>query len=151
MGVEDLTYPASASSAETEREVRFKEISFSGFIKISLALNLLMIRPSIGVTVPNDPSAIFPKLWDQAQRSGQQATSTIAKKSTFRDAEMEWMRTHADELRKLEGNWVVIEGSELVAYSSDFHEAFQKAKSGGVDIPFISYIPTLDEEPLMGI
>ena len=59
----------------------------------------------------------------------------------FRAVEMEWMNKHPEELRKCAGEYVIIEGTEIIAHGKEPAELFEIAKRRGVKIPFIFFVP----------
>ena len=72
------------------------------------------------------------------------ATSSNAKmRSGLRAIEVNWMRTHREKLRPLAGQYVVVEGTRVVAHGRDASEVIRLARRHGVKIPFILYL----EEP----
>ena len=72
-------------------------------------------------------------------------TSTARKhqeviKSTHRQRELEWIQTHADEMRRLAGEWVVLEGDALVAHGKSASRVVASARRKGVTVPFVFYV-----------
>ncbi len=63
--------------------------------------------------------------------------------------ELEWRRTHREALCRFAGQWVVLEGEEIVAHGTDPQQVVIDARAQGVRIPYIFYIgkPT-PESPL---
>jgi len=61
----------------------------------------------------------------------------------FRAAEMEWMNKHSEKLRPLAGEYIVVEGTRIVAHSADASIAMREAKRKGVVIPFVLYLEPL--------
>lgn len=68
-------------------------------------------------------------------------------KSTHRQREFEWMRAHADEMRRFAGHWVVIEGEELVGHGKNALRVVAGARRKGIAVPFIFYVEPPDAEP----
>jgi hypothetical protein len=68
-------------------------------------------------------------------------------KSTHRQREFEWMRTHVDEMRRLAGQWVVVEGEEVVAHGKNALRVAAGARRKGIAVPFIFYVEPPDAEP----
>lgn len=64
-----------------------------------------------------------------------------------RAAEMQWI---ARERRNFAGQWVALSGNRLVAHGSDGYEVWRSARAAGVDRPFLSHLPDLDELPFGG-
>src|SRR5580692_10167458 len=67
-------------------------------------------------------------------------TTNKQSRTGFRDVETEWMHNHPEELRKRAGEYVVIEGRRIVAYSKDAAVAVQTARRRGVKVPFIFFV-----------
>ncbi len=61
----------------------------------------------------------------------------------FRAVEIEWMNKHPEKLRALAGEYIVIEGTRIMAHSTDASLAIREAKRKGVPIPFILYLEPL--------
>lgn len=61
-------------------------------------------------------------------------------RTSHRHRELQWLRAHREELRPLIGQWVVIEGEEIVAYGSNPVEVVREARRKGVKVPFIRQI-----------
>ena len=58
--------------------------------------------------------------------------------------EMAWVR-HPD-LRYV-GQWVVLEGTEVVAHSTDGKTAYDAARAKGIDSPFMFFVAEPDPRP----
>ena len=79
-------------------------------------------------------------------------TSTARKrpevvKSAHRQREFEWMRMHADEMRRLAGQWVVFEGEQLVAHGKNAARVVASARRKGVAVPLVFFVEPPDVEP----
>jgi hypothetical protein len=57
-----------------------------------------------------------------------------------RARELAWRRAHEDELQAYAGQWVVLEGEEIVAHGEDPASAAEQARSQGVHIPYVFYV-----------
>ena len=58
-----------------------------------------------------------------------------------RDHELAWRHSHRDELqRRFAGEWVVLEGEEVVAHSGDAAQAMEQARAKGIAVPFVFYV-----------
>ena len=73
----------------------------------------------------------------------------IEKKS--REREMQWIENNKDFLETLLGNWIIVEGDKLVASSTDLSIALRKAKSTGINVPFIHFIPESEQNETINI
>lgn len=58
-----------------------------------------------------------------------------------REQELHWLAENTHEIRRLGGQWIVIEGDELIAHGADFFAVLETAKRRGIEIPFIEWIP----------
>ena len=69
-----------------------------------------------------------------------------------RSREMEWRQTHSEELRQLAGQWVVLEGEEIVSHGADAVQVFQDARARGITVPYIFFVDDTSEEVIrMGL
>ena len=57
-----------------------------------------------------------------------------------RRREDEWCRAHVHELRTLAGQWIVVEGQELVAHHHDPDKALCEARARGVRVPYLLFL-----------
>jgi hypothetical protein len=91
----------------------------------------------------------------QAQARRLRVASLVVRqptKSRFRNAELEWRRTHLETLKSLENQWVVVEGTELVAHGRDPVAVIKEAKSKGVRTPYIFFVePPSDNSFKIGL
>jgi Family of unknown function (DUF5678) len=60
--------------------------------------------------------------------------------SGYRTQELEWRRTHRDVLRNFAGQWVVLEGEQIVAHGKDPQQVVGDARAKGVQVPYIFYV-----------
>jgi len=58
---------------------------------------------------------------------------------------MAWLEDNAKELGRHQGEWLLIQGPELVAHSRDFADVRAVIQKRQIDSPFVYYVPT-DEE-----
>ena len=68
-------------------------------------------------------------------------------KSSHRQRELEWIETHADEIRRLTGEWVVLEGEKLIAHGKNATRVVASARRKGIKVPFVFYVESQDIEP----
>jgi hypothetical protein len=57
---------------------------------------------------------------------------------------MEWLRAHAREIVNHAGNWIVLEGEEIVASDPSYESARSQAVARGITRPLIFFIPEDD-------
>lgn len=60
-----------------------------------------------------------------------------------RQVEQAWRRSHEETLRGYVGQWVVLEGEELVAHGPDPAKAVAAARVRGIRIPYVFYVESL--------
>ncbi len=65
----------------------------------------------------------------------------------MRRREYEWIRQHRDQYA---GQYVVVEGSKLIAHGTDGRKVLAGARQSGIRIPFIVRIESPDELPFGG-
>ncbi len=65
----------------------------------------------------------------------------------LRRREYQWINEHRDEYS---GQYVVIEGDQLVAHGNDGRQTLADARKAGIKIPFIAHIEASDEPPFGG-
>jgi Family of unknown function (DUF5678) len=63
----------------------------------------------------------------------------------FRREEVKYLKEHAAELSQYAGQFVAIEGGQIVGVAGDLDEVYEQAKEHGADNPFVTEVP---EEPL---
>lgn len=66
--------------------------------------------------------------------------------SPFRKRELEWRRTHAEVLKSLENEWVVLEGEEIIAHGDDPVRVIEEARSKGIRTPYIFFVEPQSED-----
>ena len=70
--------------------------------------------------------------------------------SGFRQIEMSWLFSEPEQLREYCGQWVVVEGEQIIAVGNNQAEADALARERGVAVPFVVYVPTESELPFFG-
>jgi len=58
----------------------------------------------------------------------------------FRERENEWRRTHGDVLRAYAGQWLVLEGEQIVAHGDDPVPLVARAREHGIRSPYVFYV-----------
>ena len=71
-------------------------------------------------------------------------STSEATNKRHRQDESEWMATHQDVLNAHRGEWVVIEGSQLISADPDYMTARNIATAAGIKVPFIFQVPEND-------
>ena len=57
-----------------------------------------------------------------------------------RARELAWRRTHDKELDAYTGQWVVLEGEEIMAHGHHPEKVLEQAREGGVEVPYIFFV-----------
>jgi len=60
--------------------------------------------------------------------------------SGHRTRELEWRRTHREVLRNFAGQWVVLEGEEIVAHGKDPQQVVIEARTKDIQVPYIFHV-----------
>ena len=69
-----------------------------------------------------------------------------------RSKELAWLQVNLARLQlEIPGQWVVIEGQELVAHGVDYPTVYRDARSKGVDLPFVEKIADFNGAVSMGL
>ena len=70
----------------------------------------------------------------------------------FRGEEWAWRAKNQREQARLVGNWLVVEGSELITYDPDPVRAVERARSLGILVPYLFYLdPAVGSGAQMGL
>ena len=67
-----------------------------------------------------------------------------------RRKELEWLSSNARELSSYEGQWIALEGTEIVAWGSDEVEVEMRAREKGIKVPLLVRIPPKNDIPFVG-
>lgn len=54
-----------------------------------------------------------------------------------RARELGWLQTHRNEVRAYAGQWIVLEGEEIIAHGPDPAEVVRLARERGVRVPLV--------------
>ena len=73
--------------------------------------------------------------------------SEEARPLSFRQREEAWCRTHQEALLACAGQWVVLEGEEIVVHGDDPVELVTQARNQGIRSPYIFFV----EPPQPGV
>jgi hypothetical protein len=68
-----------------------------------------------------------------------------------RSREMEWRRTHQEEMRKLSEQWVALEGETILAHGSNLASVVAEARKKGVQVPYVFYVEPNDDAVKIGL
>lgn len=70
----------------------------------------------------------------------------------FRSRELEWRRTHKDELRRFANEWVALEGEEIVAHGKEPVQVVAEARAKGIQTPYVFYVePRTEDVAMIGL
>ncbi len=106
-------------------------------IESTYSLRAFSGRVSIGNVLTRTPPSFFGGLVPGAHEA------TLRKRhgsGKGRERELRWLREHRNELQRLSGQWIVIEGQTLVASGFDPVEVVREARRKGVRVPFVRRI-----------
>ena len=74
----------------------------------------------------------------------------LFKEVSMRERELQWVKDHTDEVRRLQGKWIAVEADKLIAEGDTFEAVYEATKEKGIEIPFIFLVPPEDDEVLVG-
>jgi hypothetical protein len=57
-----------------------------------------------------------------------------------RSRELEWRRTHQEMLRTMAGEWVVLEGEEIIGHGKDLGPLVAEARARGIVVPYAFFV-----------
>ncbi len=57
-----------------------------------------------------------------------------------RSRELEWRRTHQEMLRTMAGEWVVLEGEEIIGHGKDLGPLVNEARARGILVPYAFFV-----------
>lgn len=106
---------------------------------------LCRIQPTI-IALLDDPFTTAPALASKAETSEFQKPPMVLSRRT----EVEWLSSHATELANYQGQWIAVEGSEIVAWGSDEVKVEIQAREKGIKVPLLVRIPSKDDIPFVG-
>ncbi len=75
-----------------------------------------------------------------AERDAADPMRTPARRLRFRERENAWRRTHGEVLRRYAGQWLVLEGEQIVAHGSDPAPLVARARERGIRSPYVFYV-----------
>jgi len=68
-----------------------------------------------------------------------------------RSREIAWRRAHEHELRALAGQWVILEGDELIARGPDPRPLVATARARGIQVPYLFFVEPAGENVKFGL
>lgn len=66
--------------------------------------------------------------------------------ANYRWEEIAWRHSHRNLLHSLQGQWLVVEGSRLMAHDPDPVVAVQTARRQGVAVPYVFLVNVAEEK-----
>lgn len=86
---------------------------------------------------------------EEKQKLASQTTNGANSDGSFREREMRWF---ADEQNRAKygGQWVALDGDQLLSHGDDLRQVYAEAKAKGVEVPFTGYVDPLDAPPFGG-
>jgi hypothetical protein len=64
---------------------------------------------------------------------------------SHRSREIEWRRTHRKELREYEGQWIVLEGGEIISHGDSPADVVRDARARGIRVPYVFLVEDVPE------
>ena len=75
----------------------------------------------------------------------------VQQNQAFRSVESDWLSQNQRALRQYAGEWIVLEGQEIVAHDTRYVTARRAALHLGITTPFIFLVSSETDETFMGI
>jgi hypothetical protein len=72
-------------------------------------------------------------------------TPAVVEAAATESAEMGWLVRNAQELGQHKGEWLLIQGTQLIVHSRDFATVRAAIQQRQIRSPFVYYVPTDDE------
>ena len=120
-------------AATLQEEVSYSDTTYGSVVVLARSLQ--------------DPSAevVFFEL-STTQESPKVKDTRRSVSPGHRSQELEWRRSHADVLRAFAGQWVVLEGEDIVASGNDPARVVAEARARGIQVPYLFRVEYEDEE-----
>jgi len=67
----------------------------------------------------------------------------VSRAGGYRTRELEWRRNNAQALRRFAGQWVALEGEEIISHGPDPVAVAADARARGIRTPYIFYVDSL--------
>jgi hypothetical protein len=67
----------------------------------------------------------------------------VSRAGGYRTRELEWRRTNSQALRPFAGQWVALEGEEIISHGPDPVAVANQARARGITTPYIFYVESL--------
>jgi hypothetical protein len=98
-----------------------------------------------GPAVSNISRSGYQRLYIQANQPGYIAYSVVPATMSsgaagYRARELEWRRTNVHTLERFAGQWVALEGEEIISHGSDPVAVAAEARRRGIITPYIFYV-----------
>jgi len=88
----------------------------------------------VAVTVSDSP------LGSVGESVAEPRPTSVPRPLRLRQREQEWCRTHGEVLRGYEGQWIVLEGEEIVAHGDDVTRLVEQARDRGIRSPYVFFV-----------
>lgn len=110
--------------------------------------NLLReIKQKIVLLPPEDQLELADFLTENAKRATSAQPFVDQSIDKLRRREQEWIEKNKNQYA---GQWVALDGDDLLSFGQDGRKVYAEAKSKGVKVPFVVHLEPLDEMPFGG-
>lgn len=75
----------------------------------------------------------------------------LATRTKKRELEILWLADHKQELQRYEGQWIGLEGYNLIAHDRQLGNVTRALKERGIEVPFTMFVPRSTEGIFMGL
>jgi hypothetical protein len=70
----------------------------------------------------------------------------VSRAGGYRTRELEWRKNNSDALRSFAGQWVALEGEEIISHGPDPVAVAADARARGISTPYIFYVEFLAKD-----
>jgi len=60
---------------------------------------------------------------------------------SLRHDELRWIQAHGDDLSRLTGQWIAVEGTELISHGANLTQVLEEVERRGIGRPFVYRVP----------
>lgn len=105
------------------------------------------IKQKVVLLPPKDQLELADFLTENARREISDHSFANQGVDKLRRREQEWIEKNRD---KYAGQWIALDGDNLLSFGRDGRKVYIEAKSKGVKVPFVVHLEPLDEMPFGG-
>jgi hypothetical protein len=94
---------------------------------------------------------LYEQSTSQQGKAGYNGLLDVVQPTSHRILETAWIAKHPEVMERYTGEWIVIEGEEIITHNSSYEAARREANRHGIQIPFIFKVPKDLDDAFMGL